>query len=69
MTERLGPKDAPTRIHVVPDPESDGWLVLEMTDQEAFEWDCEHYGRSVALDNWEILHRDDPLKVVPGAEG
>lgn len=57
------------RSHVVPDPDSDGWLVLQMTDQEAFEWDCEHYGKSVALANWGTIHHDSPLKVEPGAEG
>ena len=58
-----------TRIHVVPDPESDGWLVLEMTDQEAFEWDRKHYGESIALLNWQDLQLDDSVKVVPGGEG
>ena len=62
-------RDDQRRIHVVPDPESDGWLTLHITDQEAFEWDRQHYGESVAVANWEELHRDDSLKVVPGAEG
>lgn len=57
-----------TRIHVVPDPESDGWLVMEKTDQEAFEWDRLHYGESVALLNWQDMQRDHPLRVEAGPE-
>ena len=45
-----------THLHVVPDPDGDGWLVLELTDQEAFAWDREHYGESVALENWREIH-------------
>ena len=56
-------------FHVVPDPESDGWLVLPMTDQEAFDWDREHYGESTALLNWQEMHRTRRLQANPGAEG
>ena len=53
-----------TRLHVVPDPDSDGWIALELTDQEAFEWDREHYGEDVALENWRILQEPaDALRV------
>ncbi len=43
-------------IHVYPDPDGPGWLVLEMDDQEAFAWDCAHYGEMVALANWQEIH-------------
>ena len=42
-------------LHVVPDPDSDRWLVLELTDQEAFAWDAERYGAQVALENWREI--------------
>ena len=48
-----------TRIHVLPDPKSDGWLVIHMTDQEAFEWDQKHYGESIALLNQQELQQWD----------
>lgn len=54
-----------TRIHVVPDPDCEGgWLTLEMTDQEAFEWDREHYGDAIAIQNAEILRgQSDDIRI------
>jgi hypothetical protein len=55
-----------TRIHVYPDPDSDGWIWLELTDQEAFEWDREHYGEAVALENWKAMRGpSDQVHVTP----
>lgn len=58
-----------TRLHVVPDPESSGWLVLEMTDQEAFDWDREHYGEPIAITNLQCLQDEpDRLRIPMGGE-
>jgi hypothetical protein len=56
-----------TRIHVVPDPDHEGgWLTLEMTDQEAFEWDRAHYGEAIALQNAELLRGPaDGIHITP----
>lgn len=56
-----------TRIHVVPDPDIEGgWTWLELTDQEAFEWDKEHYGEAVALENWKAMQEPaDQVHVTP----
>lgn len=56
-------------FHVVPDPDSDGWLVIEMTDQEAFEWDREHHGESIAVLNWQEMQKEYLLRIDVGGEG
>ena len=45
-----------TTFHVRPNPDGEGWLVIEQTAQEAFAWDKEHYGESIALENWREIH-------------
>lgn len=42
-------------IYIYPNPDGEGFLVMQMTDQEAFVWDCEHYGIDVALANWQEI--------------
>jgi hypothetical protein len=36
------------------DPETGTLIILKMTRQEEFEWDREHFGEAVALENWRI---------------
>ena len=43
-------------FHVRPNPDGPGWIVIEQTDQQAFAWDREHYGETVALANWQDTH-------------
>ena len=46
-----------TSFHIRPDPDCEGaWLVMEQTDQEAYEYDREGYGESLALANWQELY-------------
>ena len=62
-------------IHVRPNPDGPGWLVIEQTDQEAFAWDQEHYGETVALENWREIHewrdagRPPALRLPDGRNG
>ncbi len=56
-------------LHVVPDPDSPGWLVLEMSDQEAFDWDHAHYGKVVAIENLLEIREPTYLGLTPGPEG
>lgn len=46
-----------TRIHVRPDPNSSGWLMMHQTDQQAFEYDREYHGESTALLNLQNVQR------------
>ena len=45
-----------TTFRVRPNPDGEGWLVIEQTDQEAFAWDKEHHGEAMALENWREIH-------------
>ena len=55
-----------THLHIYPNPDGEGFLVMQMTDQEAFAWDYEHYGNTVALENWRGTYEWRAMGRPPG---
>lgn len=57
------------RIHVYIDEYGEP-RIRRMTDQEAYEYDIEHYGELVALENWRALQEGaGPAHYVEANEG
>jgi hypothetical protein len=56
-------------MHVRPNPWGEGWLVIPLTDQEAYELDRQQFGEVIALANLQTLQESSPLQVTMGGEG